>query len=238
MPSYPRYLIVYDDATFHLTWQCHNQEWLMKDEWAKKFYYDQLLEWKDFYGVSIHAYNFMDNHPHLVGNTIKKEGISDLMRRINCNFAKEYNRRTHRKGQVVMSRFKSPTIQTDEHLLNVMVYVDLNPCRAGKVKHPKNYKWTSYHYYAFGKDDPLITPAPTYLGLGRDDEERQRIYTEMVEDLIEDGLKKKDYSAVHFIGDPDWVKDNCGSLQNWFKERYLAWRDGPRKDYHDTSNFL
>jgi len=238
MPSYPRHLILHDGASFHLTWQCHNKSWLMKDEWAKKFYYDKLLEWKDHYGVSIHAYNLMDNHPHLIGRTIRKEGISDLMRRINCMFAKLYNKKNKRRGQVVMDRFKSPKIQTDAHMLNVMTYVDLNPCRAHKVKHPSKYKWTSYHYYALGKNDPLITPAPTYLGLAESDEDRQRIYREMVEELIEDGMQKQDYSVTYFIGDPDWVTSNHDALKSWFKERYFSYKYAPKIDYYKIDDDL
>ena len=136
-----------------------------------------------------------------------------------------------------MDRFKSPNIQSDEHMLNVMTYLDLNPCRAGKVKHPSKYKWTSYHYYAYGKKDPLITPAPTYLGLADTAKERQKIYREMVEGLIDDGMKKEDYSVTYFIGDPDWVKSNHDGLKDWFRERYLAWKHGPPKiDYHELDD--
>jgi putative transposase len=238
MPSYPRYLIIFDGSTFHLTWQCHNQAWLMKEEWAKRFYYGQLLRWKDYYGVSIHSYNFMDNHPHLVGRTNRKEGISHLMRRINCNFAKEYNRKNKRKGQVVMDRFKSPAIQTDEHMLNVMLYIDLNPCRAKKVRHPREYRWTSYHYYAYGRKDPLITPAPSYLGLADEEGIRQEIYRGMVDALLEEGMRKKDYSVVKFIGDPNWVKDSYDSLHVWRREKYIKWKDESKFDYHDNSAFL
>lgn len=236
MPSYPRYKIIYDGSSFHLTWKCNNNSWFLKDEWAKKFYYDLLVKWKDFYGVSIHSYNLMDNHPHLVGKTIRKEGISHLMRRVNCLFAKKFNKKNNRRGQVIMDRFKSPSIQSDEHMLTVMIYVDLNPCRAKKVKHPKEYKWTSFHYYAYGKKDPLVTPAPSYLALADNDKDRRKIYIEMVEALLNDGLKKENYSSVHFIGDPSWVKNNYDSLKDWFKEKYLSWRDGPSFDYTSTDD--
>lgn len=238
MPSYPRYLIIHDGSTFHLTWQCINFSFFLKDDWAKKLYYDLLLEWKDAYGVSIYAYNLMDNHPHLAGKTVRKEGISDLMRRINCKFAKEYNKRNKRRGQVVMDRFKSPNIQTDEYLLNVMTYLDLNPVRAKKIKHPRQYKWTSYHYYAYGKKDPLITPAPSYLGLADTDKDRQRIYREMVDILIEEGLRKEDYSVVHFIGDPDWVRSNQKGLTEWFRDRYLEWKERTPINYWVTDDYL
>ena len=211
-------MIIHDGATFHLTWQCHNRSWLLKEEWAKKLYYDLLLKWKDHFKVSIHSYNLMDNHPHLAGTVQRKEGISKLMHKINCIFAKRYNKAKGRRGQVVMDRFKTSNIQTDEHLIQVIIYQDLNPCRARKVKHPRNYRWTSYHYYAYGKPDPLITPAISYLALADDPKARQEIYREMVDQVLANSLCKKDYSTVHFIGDPDWVKSSYERLTNKMKE--------------------
>lgn len=130
-----------------------------------------------------------------------------------------------------MDRFKSARIQTDEHLLRVMRYMDLNPVRAGKIKHPSEYKWTSYHYYAYGNHDPLITPAPTYLELGNTNKARQEAYRDIVEELLKDAYEKVDYSIVHFIGDPEWAIKRQSQLQDWFRRRYLEWKESVPKDY-------
>lgn len=222
MASYPRYLIISDHCTFHVTWQCHNQTWLMKEDWVKKFYYALLLKYKDRYGVKIHSYCFMDNHPHLTGTLASKEQFSSFFRLINSMLAKAINKRNKRRGQVVMDRFKSPRIETDRHLLEVMAYIDLNPFRAKKVKHPKEYRYNSYSYYAYGKKDPLIDPPDTYLALGTTDLSRQKVYREMVEFVIErDGRKKKNFSKTLFIGNPDWVVKNYRQLKedHSFKRR-------------------
>lgn len=113
---------------------------------------------------------------------------------------------------MVMDRFRSPTIKNDKHLLTVMVYIDLNSYRAGKIKHPKNYKWSSYAYYAEGKADPLITPAPSYLTLGDTPQERQSEYRIMVEELMKEP-KKINASYTYFIGDPDWVLQKYRELK-------------------------
>lgn len=232
MSSLPRYLIIHDGSSFHLTWQCHNKSCFMKEDWTKKFYYDQLLKWKDFYGVSIYAYNIADNTIHLIGKIIRKEGISDLMKKINCRFSKEYNKRNNRSGQVVMERFKSQNIQSDKHVLDIMVHIDLDLCTGKKVKHPNKYKWTSYNYYAYGKNDPLITPAPSYLELGANDKKRQGAYRRMARTMITKGPKKENYPTARFIGDPNWVQEHYGALKGWFKKRYLTSKNGPQIDYH------
>lgn len=204
MAYHPRYEIIYDDAYFHVTWQCHNKDWLLQWDWAKKAYYDLLLKYKDKYGVQFHSYNFMDNHPHLTGHLKEKEKFSALFRVVNSQFARVVNKQLRRHGQVVMDRFKSPLIESDEHMLTAMAYIDLNQHRAGKVPHPRKNTWSSYSYYAYGKADPLITPAPSYLALGRNAAERQREYRAIVAALIEH-RRLMNISHTYFIGDPDWV---------------------------------
>jgi len=204
MAYLPRYEIIYDDAFFHVTWQCHNKDWLMQWEWAKRAYYDLLLKYKDRYGVEIHSYNFMDNHPHIAGHLENKEEFSAFFRLVNSRFAKIVNKRLKRRGQVVMDRFKSPVIESDRQMLTVMAYIDLNQHRVKKVKDPKDNNWSSYGYYAYGREDPLITPSPSYLALSEDPMERRREYLAIVKSLIEH-RKLLNISHTHFIGNPEWV---------------------------------
>ena len=214
MPSLPRYAIIDDNSTFHVTWQCHNRDWLIKDDWSKKLYYNLLLKYKDRYGVSIYSYCFMSNHIHLSGKLKVKEDFSSFFRTVNSKFARAANKRLNRRGQVIMDRFKSPRIESDASLLRVMTYIDLNPKRVGMVVHPKDNRFSSYNYYAYGKDDLLITPAPSYIELGNTPKERQKSYRELVEIVLQnDWRDKKPYSSMLFIGDPEWVKVKVENLK-------------------------
>ncbi len=204
MAYLPRREIVYDGVSFHVTWQCHNKDWLLKWDWAKRIYYDLLVKYKEKYGVVFHAYSFMDNHPHLIGTLTDREQFSHFFQTVHSQFARQVNKRLKRRGQVVMDRFKSPRIESDEHMLKAMAYVDLNPHRAGKVAHPKKNEWSSYRYYAHGKDDPLITPSPSYMALGRTAIERQQEYRGIVEAMMFQ-RRRMNISNTPFIGDPDWV---------------------------------
>ncbi len=184
MPSYPRYYILEDSSLFHVTWKCHNEDWLLKEGWAKKLYYDLLLKYKDKYGVQIYAYCLMDNHIHLTGKLESLENFSDFFRVVNSCFARFYNKKVKRQGQVVMDRFKSPRIETEADLLKVMLYIDLNPKRAGKVNHPKKNIFSSYNYYTYGKKDDLVISAPTYLVLEKTPKERRKNYRELVAKIL------------------------------------------------------
>lgn len=219
MAYIPRYKIISDGAFFHVTWKCHNEDWLIEWDWAKEIFYDLLLKYKDKYGVEIYSYGLMDNHPHLVGHLAIKEKFSDFFRLVNSQLALRVNRRLKRRGQLVMDRFKSPTIDADEEMLTVMAYVDLNRHRAKCVAHPKENRWSSYRYYAYGEDDPLITPSPSYLALSDDPLKRQAEYRAIVEALMEH-RRLINISHTYFIGNPDWVigkyRDLCSQLGRKF----------------------
>lgn len=218
MAYLPRYQVVFDGCIFHVTWQCHNKDWLMKSNEVKKIYYDLLLKYKKKYGIQIYAYNFMSNHPHVTGKMESKEAFSNYFRVVNNLFAKKYNRLHGRRGQVVMDRFKSPVIETDESALRVMIYIDLNPVRARMVDHPRKYGYTSYHYYAHGERDDLIDPSPAYLAMGDTPRKRQMVYRTMVEAILTtERFVKRNYSNTPFIGDPKWVEEKYNKLINYLQ---------------------
>ena len=59
--------------------------------------------------------------------------------------AQEYNRRKRRKGAFWEDRYHSTAIETGEHLLRCLVYIDLNMVRAGVVSHPSKWSHGGYN---------------------------------------------------------------------------------------------
>lgn len=229
----PRHLILHDNCIFHMTWQCHNQDFLLKSDWAKKLYYELILRFKDRYNIEVFSYCFMGNHPHLTGRCRSHEMLSSFLRTVNSLFAKRYNKKYKRRGQVVMDRFKSPVIQTDNDLLKVMQYIDLNPKRAKIVSHPKNYRWSSYSYYAYGEEDPLLTPPEIYLRMGPTPQARQKTYRGMIETILKNDWKeKKPYSSVSFIGNPIWVYQKIEWLREFQKRNRKAEKERLIKNFN------
>ena len=48
--------------------------------------------------------------------------------------------------------------------------------RAGMVRHPRDYRWSSFHANGDGRQDALITPHEQYLGLARNADTRREHY--------------------------------------------------------------
>jgi putative transposase len=52
----------------------------------------------------------------------------------------------------------------------------MNPVRAGMVKQPSAYPWSSYACNAEGQADVLVEPHELYMALGDTDKERRDVY--------------------------------------------------------------
>jgi len=191
MASHPRYAILFDYCTFHVTWQCHDKAWLMADTSTKAHYIHLIKKYAKQYRVHLYNFCLMSNHPHMTGCCENARLLSDFFRVVNSVFAKAYNRENKRRGQVVMDRFKSPIIETDTDLINVMLYNDMNPVRARMVKHPKQHHWSSHKFYASGKFPSWITPAPAYLKLGKTAYQRAKAYRKLTEEILKKPWEKK-----------------------------------------------
>lgn len=185
MTGIPRNLIIYDGCIFHVAWRCHNKSWLFRDKRLKQLYYNLLLRFRDEYLMIFYGYHFMENHIHLIGKTETVKLFSDFFRVVNNLFARQLNYRMRRRGQVVMERIKSLPIKDNAHLLSVLAYVDLNGVRAGRDKSPEESAWCSHRYYSCGQYDDLLTPAPSYLALSENSDDRQRQYRSIVLGMID-----------------------------------------------------
>jgi REP element-mobilizing transposase RayT len=96
------------------------------------------------FDAQVLAYCLMGNHYHLVVMT-RQANLSRLMRQINGVFTQRFNRRHDKVGHLFQGRFKSILVDRDSYLLEVCRYVELNPVRAGRVRSPVDWPWSSYH---------------------------------------------------------------------------------------------
>jgi len=142
-------------------------------------YLDELTVLAQRFGCAIHAYVLMTNHVHLLLTPKEADGPAQMMKHLGQRYVQYINRTYQRTGTLWEGRFRSCLTQTEDYLLACYRYIELNPVRAGMVKHPHDYRWTSYHANADDRADPLITPHPEYLRLGRQEDARRAAYREL-----------------------------------------------------------
>nr|WP_319394713.1 hypothetical protein [uncultured Desulfobacter sp.] len=63
----------------------------------------------------------------------------------------------------------------------------MNPVRAGIVKHPGEFRWSSYGYNGQGEKSALIKPHLLYHELGGTEEDRRSAYRELFRHNLDPG---------------------------------------------------
>ncbi len=132
-------------------------------------------------GIALHAYVLMDNHFHLLATPQAADAIPQWMQAVGRQYVRYYNQRLGRSGTLWEGRYRSNVIQPERYLLACMVYLDLNPVRAGLVVAPADYAWSSHAHYIGVRANPLLTPHPLYWALGNTPFARELSYAALVE---------------------------------------------------------
>lgn len=132
------------------------------------------------YRVAIHAYVLMDNHFHLLATPETADGVPRMMQSVGRRYVRWFNDRHGRSGTLWEGRYKSTLIETERYLLACMVYIDLNPVRAGMVTQARDFAWSSHAHYAGLRHDRLITPHALYWALGNTPFAREAAYARLV----------------------------------------------------------
>ncbi len=76
--------------------------------------------------------------------TYRMHDLSQFMKGLLIRFTRWFNRTHQRTGTLWEERFKSVIVESGVAARTMAAYIDLNPVRAGMVKDPADYRWSSY----------------------------------------------------------------------------------------------
>ncbi len=76
--------------------------------------------------------------------TYRMHDLSEFMKGLLIRFTRWFNRTHARTGTLWEERFKSVIVESGVAARTIAAYIDLNPVRAGMVKDPADYRWSSY----------------------------------------------------------------------------------------------
>ena len=135
--------IHYEGAIYHVTSRGNERRKIVLDDADRGMFLSVLAENVEQHQVVCHAWVLMDNHYHLLLET-PAANLSMAMKHVNGIYTQKFNKKHHRVGHLFQGRYKSIVVEKDSYLKELCRYVVLNPVRAGMVKHPKEWKWSSY----------------------------------------------------------------------------------------------
>ena len=95
--------------------------------------------------INIYAYCLLSNHYHFVIRVDDDEKIvtQKLSNFFNA-YAKAFNKQHNRTGSLFEKHFKRIKLQSDNYLLNLILYVHTNPVKHSFSDNFENYRYSSY----------------------------------------------------------------------------------------------
>ena len=130
---------------WHITHRCHRRDFLLKLVKDRERWISWLFEAKIRYGLVILDYILTSNHIHLlVVDEGGRDVIPNSLKLVAGRVGQEYNNRKNRTGAFWEDRYHATAVETGDHLIRCMAYIDLNMVRAGVVPHPSEWAHCGY----------------------------------------------------------------------------------------------
>lgn len=205
MPRPPR--IWFPGAIYHIIQRGNEQRDIFREDADYSWFLKTVEEAKKALRFKIYLYVLMGNHYHITLEA-SQDHISKIMHYINSVYAIRFNTKYHRQGHLFQGRFKGLLVDKDNYLLELSRYIHLNPVKAGFVKRPEDYKWSSYRAYAYRESNSLVDVELISEQFRSTLNEEDKEYR----DFVSEGLS-------NFKEDQDWLKVNLK------RQRFLGNKD-------------
>ena len=198
---------------YHVTSRGNEQKEIFKSISDREKFLSYLESATERYGASIHAYCLMDNHYHILIET-PFGNLSKIMQHINGAYTSYFNRKQERIGHLFQGRYTAILVEADAYAKELSRYIHLNPVKAGIVKKPEQYHWSSFLYYAINQKAPHWLHRDFILGYFNNKEKyAMKMYYDFVNMLLvqeyESPLANLPHSCI--LGSKDFtkkIKDN------------------------------
>jgi putative transposase len=109
--------------------------------------------------TEIWAYCLMPNHVHMILVPSNQDGLRGTLAEAHRRYTTRVNKRNGWTGHLWQGRFGA-VLMDEEHLIDAVHYISLNPVRAGLVEQPEHWPWSSVSAHLKRRNDSLVTVKP------------------------------------------------------------------------------
>jgi putative transposase len=128
---------------YHIYTRGIDRNEIFQDEYDKEKFLEILQKCIRDHAWKCYAYCLMKNHFHILIESADGD-TSRGMRQLNGVYAQYFNWKHDRVGPLFQGRYKAILVDRENYFLELCRYIVLNPVRAGIVKSPDEYPWSSY----------------------------------------------------------------------------------------------
>jgi|GEM_PF-4537868 len=132
---------------YHVVTRANRKNSIFNKRKNIELYMNILTAAKAKYEFILQGFSIMRTHVHLtIKPNLKFGNIHEIMRYLNGEYSKEYNRINDLEGSHTWrERYSSVIVKDSEHYVNVFKYQLSNPLEAGHVNHPLDWEFHSGH---------------------------------------------------------------------------------------------
>ncbi len=186
MPRQPRLIV--PGVALHVVQRGNNRMRCFGDESDCRVYYALLGNLSARTQCAVHAYCLMPNHIHILLTPDCPAACAGMMKALSQAYARYFNDKYGRTGTLWEGRFRSCIAESARYVLACYRYIELNPVRAGMVRHPAQYPWSSYAWNSGGTHDGFLVEHAEYSALASSHTERRAAYRVLLEETVESEL--------------------------------------------------
>ena len=218
--------IEYPGAFYHVITRGNRRAAIFKDNKDRERFLQKLLEYKERYDFVLYAYTLMKNHIHLLIET-KEVQLSRIMQGLLQSYTQWYNGKYRTVGHLFQGRYKAILCDKRAYLLNLIRYIHVNCVRAGLVKDPADYKWSSHRIYLGLEQSDLIDCDFVLAQFLKVRKRAIALYEEFVREWMGKGRKEEFYRVIdqRFLGDEDFITDAKNTAEEETLKGEITLRD-------------
>jgi putative transposase len=151
--------VVVSNIPHHITQRGNRRLETFFSEADYREYLYLMAEWCNRCKVQVWSYCLMPNHVHLIVVPESEDGLRRALGEAHRRYTRYINFQKGWKGHLWQGRFASFPMD-EQYLIATARYIELNPVKAGFVKRPEDYRWSSAKAHLQGEDDILVKAGP------------------------------------------------------------------------------
>lgn len=162
VPRPPRLQVA--GGLYHITTHSNLRRCVFEDDRERAHFLEVLGTVVRRHGWSCRDFSLLSTHYHVFVETPEPD-IAEGMQYLNGRYAQWANRIRGERSHVFEDRYGSTLVKTESHALEVHRYIALNPVRAGLVRDPEDWPWSSLPALLGRERPPAFLDVDGALGL-------------------------------------------------------------------------
>ncbi len=198
--------VYFPGALYHVISRGNRKQKIFGDERDFETYLSYLTEYKTKYPFYLYAFALMRNHCHLLLE-VKEVPLSKIMQVLQFRYTRYFNKRFRKVGHLFQGRYKAILCDKEAYLLELIRYIHLNAVRAGVVRDPEEYPWTSHRSYLQKGRESLIDSNMALSQFSRKESLARKRYRQFVIEGMGTGHEQKYYQVKEqrYLGEDEFV---------------------------------